>query len=130
MDSPPKVATPATALTVVVPDNVPGPPEVGVPAVIDRVTALVLPVTVLPMESWTVTFGCVLKATPAVVLPGEAVKISFAGTQMTVKAVLIPFVSVPPAAARLTPVSPAAFVYVTPAVLTEFVPAGGACPAR
>ena len=97
-----------------VPDSVPGPPEVGVPEVIDTVTALVSPVTVLPVESWILTTGCVAKTVPAVVVAlGEVVKASLFATPMTENAALVPAVSASPevrVATSVTLVSPAVFV--------------------
>ena len=52
-----KVATPATALTVVVPTVVPLPLTV-------MVTEVELVVTVLPKASWMVMMGCVVNAEP------------------------------------------------------------------
>jgi hypothetical protein len=55
---PAKPATPEVAFNgLVVQVSVPGPPRVGVPAVIDRVTALLSPVTTLPALSSTLTTG-------------------------------------------------------------------------
>ena len=48
IDTPLNVATPLEALTVVVPDRVPGPPLVGVPALMARATDAELPVIVFP----------------------------------------------------------------------------------
>lgn len=62
---PPVVATPevvANGFTVQV--NVPGPPDVGVPVVMVNVIEAELLVTVLPLESWTVTTDCSANAVP------------------------------------------------------------------
>src|SRR2546425_10022127 len=69
-----RVATPATAATVVVPESV--APLVPVPAVIVSVTAPAKPVAVWPEASRTVTWTGGLMVTPAVVLPGWAVNTS------------------------------------------------------
>src|SRR5947207_10835949 len=106
MDSPLKVATPATAFAVRVPDSAPVPAGLGVPGVIDNVTALVSLVTVWPIESWIVTFGCVVKAEPPVAPAGEVVNASLLATPMTLSAALMAGVIVQPLAATLTPVSP------------------------
>ena len=60
------------------PDRAPGPPEVGVPVVMARVTVEESVVTVLPPASWTVTLGWVAKAVPPVELDGCWVKASWA----------------------------------------------------
>jgi hypothetical protein len=57
MPTPLKVATPATAFTVIV-------PTVVAPVFTVIVTAAVLPVTVLPTASRTVTTGWVVNAAP------------------------------------------------------------------
>src|ERR1700741_1569859 len=77
IERPLKVATPFTALTVVVPLRVPGPPEVGVPVVMASMTEAELFSTVLPFASSTVTTGWVGKATPPVELVGLLVKTNF-----------------------------------------------------
>ena len=60
------VATPLTALLVLVPDKT--APLVPVPEVIASVTDAVDEVTVLPYASCTVTRGWVLNAVPAMLL--------------------------------------------------------------
>ena len=88
---PEKSATPFTAFIDVV------PPKVPVPVVSVRVIEFVAPVTVLPPASWTVTTGCVAKATPATVLAdGCVVNASFAaGPTATLKELLSADVSEP-----------------------------------
>ena len=79
IEQPLKLATPATAATVrLLQARVPGPPTVGVPAVMEMVTLEVFPVTVLPPASWTVTLGA--KVAVALVLTGWVVNATFAGT--------------------------------------------------
>src|SRR5436309_13492699 len=70
MDRLEKVATPATAATVVVPDSVPPPGLVPIATVMLAVEL----VTVLPNASCTVTCTAGLTATPAVALVGWTVK--------------------------------------------------------
>src|SRR5687767_15170560 len=72
MDRFEKVATPATADTVVVPDSVPPPGLVP----IATVTLAVELVTVFPNASCTVTCTAGLSAAPAVALVGCTVKAS------------------------------------------------------
>src|SRR5438046_9249400 len=73
MLSPEKVATPATAATVLVPDKV---PVLGfVP--IATVTFPVNPVAVLPFPSWAVTSTAGVIAAPAVVVLGCSVNTSW-----------------------------------------------------
>src|SRR5438045_2759733 len=72
MDRLEKVATPATAATVVVPDSVPPPGLVP----IATVTLAVELVTVLPNVSCTVTCTAGAMETPAVALVGWTVKAS------------------------------------------------------
>jgi hypothetical protein len=50
--------------------------SVAPPDVMLRVIELLLPVTVLPPASWTVTTGCVAKTTLRAVLDGDVVKMS------------------------------------------------------
>ena len=71
MEQPSKVATPAVA-AVGAHVSVPGPPVVGVAAVIERVTVEVSVVTVLPPASWTVTAGEGAMALPAVASSAES----------------------------------------------------------
>src|SRR6266480_3754546 len=66
MLSPGKVATPATAATVFVPDKVPVPGFVPIATVIFPVN----PVAVLPLPSWAVTSTAGVIAVPAVVVLG------------------------------------------------------------
>jgi hypothetical protein len=68
----PKVATPLTAVTVVVPQRVPPP---GLSR-IATVMLLVAPVTVFPDPSWIATTTAGLIAAPAVTLVGWTVKAS------------------------------------------------------
>src|SRR5437773_1793505 len=73
MDNPLNVATPAVALIVAVPLNVPPPGLVPIASAIDAV----LVVTVLPPASCTTTTGCVANVLPPVALLGLAVKTTF-----------------------------------------------------
>ena len=57
------VATPFTALTVVVPERV--APAAPVPGVMDSVTGAEEEVTVLPRVSWIATTGWVVNTSPA-----------------------------------------------------------------
>src|SRR6266480_7006056 len=66
MLSPEKVATPATAATVLVPDRVPVPGFVPIATVMFPVN----PVAVLPLPSWAVTSTAGVIAAPAVVVLG------------------------------------------------------------
>jgi hypothetical protein len=66
MPTPLKVATPFTAFTVTV-------PTVVAPVFTDIVTAAVLPVTVLPTASRTVTTGWVVKPAPLAAPAAEVV---------------------------------------------------------
>ncbi len=71
IESPEKVATPFTALTVAVPERMPDPAFVPMAIVTEAVEA----VTVFPFESCTVTTGWVPNAEPAVLgLEGWVVK--------------------------------------------------------
>jgi hypothetical protein len=64
---PANLATPELAARgLLVHVSVPGPPEVGVPLVMARVTDAVLLVTLVPFESSTQTTGCVVHAVSAV----------------------------------------------------------------
>src|SRR2546425_6433032 len=67
MLSPEKVATPATAATVFVPDRVPGLGLVP----IAPVTFAVTPLAVLPLPSWAVIWTAGVIAAPAVVVLGR-----------------------------------------------------------
>ena len=69
--NPLNVATPATALTVVVPPSVP-----PVPDWIATVTAVVASDTVLPCPSLIVTTGCVVSAAPEAPPAGAVVSAS------------------------------------------------------
>src|SRR6266516_1574276 len=81
---PEKVSTPPDAgFGFAVQPMVPGPPEVGVPAVIDNVIEAIEPVTVLPPASCTVTVGCVGNATPARLSLGDVVNASFDAAPVT-----------------------------------------------
>ena len=60
------------------PDRAPGPPLVGVPAVIASVTVEASVVTVFPPASWTVTLGWVENALPPVAPEGGCEKASWA----------------------------------------------------
>src|SRR2546428_4585661 len=72
MLSPAKVATPATAATVLVPDKVPALGFVPIATVMFPVN----PVAVLPLASWAVTSTAGVIAAPAVVVLGSTVNIS------------------------------------------------------
>src|SRR5712691_1548426 len=102
-----KVATPLTAVTVAAPLSV---PPLGL-ASMATVTEAVLPVTVLPKMSWTVTVTAGLMATVDTVLVGCRLKASLlAAAGVMLKLVLV------------TPVSPvleAVSVYPVPAVLID-----------
>src|SRR5687767_9877202 len=98
MDRLEKLATPALADTVVVPDSVPPPGLVP----IATVTLAVELVTVFPNASCTVTCTAGLIATPAVALVGCTGKASrFAAAGLTLNAVLDAPVSAPEAAFRV-----------------------------
>src|SRR2546422_926941 len=90
-----KLATPPTAGTVVVPDNV--PPVGFTPRAI--VTLPVKPVATLPWASCAVTCTAGVIATPAAVLLGSTVNTSVVAVPAVIlKAVLVPVVSPVPAA--------------------------------
>src|SRR5437764_10682203 len=83
-----KVATPLTAVPVVVPARVPLAGLVPMATVM----LVVAVVTVLPWASWTVTCTAGVIAAPAAVLLGCAVKASFAAgptVELMVKALLV-----------------------------------------
>ena len=82
---PANVATPATAAWGLVPQVRVAPPGV----VSARVTLLVLPVTVFPNTSWTVTTGCVPKAVPPVLPPGWVVNASLAAAPGVIAKLLL-----------------------------------------
>ena len=83
---PAKVSTPATAvLGFVVHVSVPPPGFVPIASVIDAV----LPVTVLPPASCTVTTGCWAHADPPVPPPGCVVNASFAAAPTVMLKVLL-----------------------------------------
>src|SRR2546428_10750915 len=67
-----KVATPATAATVLVPDKVPVPGFVPIATVMFPVN----PVAVLPLPSWAVTSTAGVIAAPAAVVVGCTLKTS------------------------------------------------------
>jgi hypothetical protein len=93
-----KVTTPNTSLGEQ-PESVPGPPEVGVPAAMARVTVLLSVVTTLPPASSTVTLGCVGKAVPPVELAGCWVNTSCAAGPTVMLKVLLSAVASEPSAA-------------------------------
>src|SRR5436853_5123148 len=72
MLSPEKVATPATAATVLVPDKVPLLGFVPIATVMFPVN----PLAVLPLASWAVTWTAGVIAAPATVLVGWTLKTS------------------------------------------------------
>src|SRR6267143_656859 len=84
-----KLATPATAATVAVPDRVPAPGFVP----IAMVTLPVKPVAVFPWASWAVTCTAGVIAAPAVVLAGCTLNTSWlAVPAVMLKAVLVALV--------------------------------------
>src|SRR5215212_9983769 len=85
MDRLEKVATPATAATVAVPDSV--PPDGLVPMAM--VTLSVADVTVLPRASWMVTCTAGVIAAPAAVFDGCTLKASFAAAAGVMSNVLL-----------------------------------------
>ena len=90
MLQPAKAATPATALKGFVGQARVAPAAVVMVKVIDAV----LVVTVLPLASWTVTVGWVVKAMPPVELEGLVVKASLvAGPAVMVRLALTALVS-------------------------------------
>jgi len=112
MLSPGKLATPETALVVVVPLSVPPPGLVPIPTVMDAAEEVI----VLPKPSWTVTVGGPEMDVPAAALPGCIVKARPLAVPpvLTVKAALSPGASASPlvrVAVIATPLS--ACVYVT-----------------
>ena len=78
-----KLATPLVSPDWAQPVRAPGPPEVGVNGVIDRVTVEALVVTGLPEASSTVTWGWVAKAEPATDLVGLVVNTRRVGGGVT-----------------------------------------------
>jgi hypothetical protein len=97
---PEKVATPAVAergFAV----HVNAAPDVPVAGVMVNVTPLVSDVTVVPLESCTVTTGWVVNATPAAAPAGDVWKASLTGTALTVN----PLVSVTVPASGLVTVT-------------------------
>src|SRR5205823_3706334 len=95
MLSPEKLATPATAATVLVPDKVPVLGLVPIATVMFPVN----PVAVLPLPSWAVTWTAGVIAAPATVLVGWTLKtrrFAAAGSMLNVE--------------LLAPVSPVALV--------------------
>ena len=110
------------ALVEIVPVSVPlsVPPPV---ALLSVIVVLLVGLAGLPLASCDCTDT--LNAVPAVPVLGTAVYTSFvAAPGLTVKGALLPAVSVSPlvrVAVSTTPLS--AFVYVTPLMVTEFVPA-------
>src|SRR3954453_14762621 len=103
MDRPENVATPFTAATVLVPDNVPPPGFVPIPNVTDDESV----VTVLPAASCTVTFGCCANATPPVEVPGCVENTSFDATPTAMSnGALVAVVRPPLVAVSVYPVPP------------------------
>src|SRR5438034_1252967 len=99
MLSPGKLATPATAATVLVPDKVPVLGFVPIATVIFPVN----PVAVLPLPSWAVTSTAGVIAVPAVVVRGCALNTNFAAQPAVVlNAALV--VLPAPVAVRASPV--------------------------
>src|SRR5205809_7782294 len=98
MLSPEKLATPATAATVLVPDKVPLLGFVPIATVIFPVN----PVAVLPLASWAVTWTAGVIAAPATVLVGSTLKtsaVAVAGVMLNAALVVLPA----PVAVRVWP---------------------------
>ena len=121
MPTPEKVATPATALTVVVPTVVPFPLTV-------MVTAAVLLVTMLPAASLSVTTGWVVKAEPLTLPAAEVVSVAWlaaptVGVMLWLAVVTLPEVKVSVYAVPAVPLMPTPVKVATPATaLTVVVP--------
>src|SRR5439155_1420234 len=97
--SPGKVATPATAATVFVPDKVPVLRFVPIATVMFPVN----PVAVLPLPSWAVIWTAGVIAAPATVLVGSTLKtraVAAAGVMLNAVLVVLPA----PVAVRVYPV--------------------------
>src|SRR5207247_6331833 len=122
MLSPEKVATPATAATVLVPDKVPVLGFVPIATVMFPVN----PVAVLPLASWAVSWTGGVLASPATVLVGATLKTSaVAVPAVMLNAVLV--VLPAPVAVRVSPVHTSSMhsrgKVATPATAgTDFVP--------
>src|SRR3989442_1040509 len=89
MLNPEKVATPATAATVLVPDKVPLLGFVPIATVMFPVN----PVAVLPLPSWAVTWTAGVIAAPATVLVGSTLKtsaVAAAGVMLNAALVVLP----------------------------------------
>src|SRR6266550_3875513 len=86
MLSPEKVATPATAATVFVPDKVPVLGLVPIATVMFPVN----PVAVLPLPSWAVTWTAGVIAAPATVFVGSTLKTSAVAAPPTAATVFVP----------------------------------------
>src|SRR5437773_919958 len=89
MLSPEKVATPATAATVLVPDKVPVPGFVPIATVMFPVN----PVAVLPFPSWAVIWTDGVMIAPATVLVGSTLKtsaVAVAGVMLNAVLVVLP----------------------------------------
>src|SRR5207249_2021443 len=89
MLNPEKVATPATAATVLVPDKVPVPGFVPIATVMFPVN----PVAVLPLPSWAVIWTAGVIAAPATVLVGSTLKtraVAAAGVMLNAVLVVLP----------------------------------------
>src|SRR5213078_2357313 len=89
MLSPEKVATPATAATVLVPDKVPVPGFVPIATVMFPVN----PVAVLPFPSWAVIWTAGVMIAPATVLVGSTLKtsaVAVAGVMLNAVLVVLP----------------------------------------
>src|SRR5437773_1510684 len=101
MLSPEKLATPATAATVLVPDKVPVLGLVPIATVILPVN----PVAVLPLASWAVTWTAGVIAAPATVFVGSTLKTraeAAAGVMLNAALVVLPA----PVALTAEPVPP------------------------
>src|SRR5690349_20002667 len=110
MAQPAKLATPLAALAGLL-VHVSAAPDVPLPSVIARVTALVLVVTVLPPASWMVILGWVPNAVPPVEFEGCWLKTSFAAgpTEMLNELVV----------AEVNPADDAVRVYPVPGLLMD-----------
>jgi len=98
MLNPEKVATPATAATVLVPDKVPVLGFVPIATVMFPVN----PVAVLPLASWAVTWTAGVIAAPATVFVGWTLKRSAVAVPgVMLNAELVPTVRLPLLAVRV-----------------------------
>src|SRR5439155_1120198 len=132
MLNPEKVATPATAATVLVPDKVPVPGFVPIATVIFPVN----PVAVLPLPSWAVTSTAGVIAAPAAVLVGSTLKtraVAAAAVMLNAELVRAPGrdavrVSPVPALSMLRPEKVAAPAPAATVLVPDKVPVPGFVP--